>query len=105
VLQRAWATARSTGDMPVLAAAAIVVARWCAAAGDPVRAAEVLGALVVVRGADDPGEPDVLRLRELLERELGEEGFSHAFGRGAGLDRTAAIELATPAPSAVPRPA
>jgi len=100
VLQGAWATARGTGDMPVLAAAAIVVARWCAAAGDPVRAAEVLGAVAVVRGADDPGEPEVLRLRGFLLRELGEDGFARAFGRGASLDRPSAIELATPAPVA-----
>ena len=69
------------------------------------RAAEVLGAAVVVRGADDPGDPEVRRLREHLERELGEDGFAPAFARGAGLDRVAAIELAAPVSSAVADPA
>jgi len=102
LLPAAWSTARSTGDMPVMAATAVAVARWSAAAGDPVRAAEVLGAVVVIRGTDDPGDLEVRRVRGALEGELGDEGFARAFARGAGLDRPAAVELAAPA---VPVPA
>ena len=86
-------TAVASADMPLVASVALVAAEVALALGDRARAAELLAAAAVVRGADDPTAMEVRSLRERLRLALGDETFAESQARGAELSRAAALEL------------
>ncbi|HEX4088358.1 MAG TPA: BTAD domain-containing putative transcriptional regulator [Trebonia sp.] len=86
-------TAIAAADMPLIASVALVAAELVLALGDPARAAELLGAAAVVRGADDPTAMEVRSLSERLRLALGEQMFAASQAQGAELDRAAALAL------------
>ncbi|MGH3242715.1 MAG: hypothetical protein ACRDNL_20230, partial [Spirillospora sp.] len=79
-------------DIPIAAVTGFAVARLRASA-DPARAAEVLGASSVLRGAPDAFNPDVALVTRDLRRALGERTYRDAHARGARLDVPAALAL------------
>jgi predicted ATPase/DNA-binding SARP family transcriptional activator/tetratricopeptide (TPR) repeat protein len=86
-------TAVAAADMPLIASVAMVAAEVALALGDLARAAELLAATAVVRGAGDPTAMEVRSLSERLRLALGEETFFESQARGAELSRAAALEL------------
>ncbi len=69
VLVEAVDLALGTHDMPIVAMVAVAVARWRLLEGDPLGAARVLGAAANLRGAEDPTEPEVARVRSGLDAD------------------------------------
>jgi predicted ATPase/DNA-binding SARP family transcriptional activator len=62
----AHTTAVQAADMPLIASVALVAAELALATGDQARAAQLLAAAAVVRGADDPTAMEVRSLSERL---------------------------------------
>ncbi|HEX6467447.1 MAG TPA: AAA family ATPase, partial [Streptosporangiaceae bacterium] len=97
----ALSVAVSTMDGPVIAVAVSGFADLAWRQGDPAGAAELLGAADRVRGAPDLSVPDVVRLIEALEEELGGAGYAEAYERGGRLtldDVLARVGVDRPAP-------
>jgi len=86
-------TAVTAADMPLIASVALVAAEIAAAAGDYRRAAELLAAAAVIRGAGDPTATEVRSLVERLRLALGDETFAESQAQGAELSRAAALAL------------
>jgi predicted ATPase/DNA-binding SARP family transcriptional activator len=93
---RAYRAAVAAEDMPLLALAAGAAAELAWALGQPERAAVLLGARVVVRGADDPTDPAALKLAPLLRAALGEDRYEACHASGRALSREAAVECLDP---------
>ncbi|GAA2133576.1 BTAD domain-containing putative transcriptional regulator [Actinomadura napierensis] len=91
-LRKALVQAMEAPDLPIAAVAGIAVARLCAASS-PVRAAEVMGAASVLRGAPDAYNPDVVLVARALRKALGERVYRDAYARGADLDVSDALAL------------
>jgi predicted ATPase/DNA-binding SARP family transcriptional activator len=89
----AHVTAAQAADMPLIASVALVVAELALASGDQTRAAGLLAAAAVVRGADDPTAMEVRSLSERLRLALGDVTFAESQARGAELSRAAALAL------------
>ena len=83
----------AAADMPLIASVALVAAEVALAAGDEAKAAELLSAAAVVRGAEDPTAMEVRSLIERLRLALGDETFAESQAQGAELDRAAALAL------------
>ena len=79
--------------MPLIASVALVAAELALATGDQARAARLLAAAAVVRGADDPTAMEVRSLSERLRLALGDETFAESQAQGAELSRAAALAL------------
>jgi predicted ATPase len=94
---RSYRAAVAAQDIPLLALASGTTAELALALGQPERAAELLGASTVVRGADDPTDPTTLRLTPLLRAALGDDRYEACHAAGRALARPAAIELLDPA--------
>jgi predicted ATPase/DNA-binding SARP family transcriptional activator len=94
---RSYRAAIGAEDRPLLAQASGATAELALALGQPERAAELLGAGAVVRGADDPTEPTALQLVPLLRARLGDERYEAGYAAGRALARSAAIERLDPA--------
>jgi predicted ATPase/DNA-binding SARP family transcriptional activator len=94
---RSYRAAVGAEDRPLLAQASGTTAELALALGQPERAAELLGAGAVVRGADDPTEPTVLQLAPLLRAALGDDRYQDCYAAGRALARQAAIERLDPA--------
>jgi predicted ATPase/DNA-binding SARP family transcriptional activator len=94
---RSYRAAIGAEDRPLLAQASGTTAELALALGQPERAAELLGAGAVVRGADDPTEPTALQLVPLLRSALGDERYEACYAAGRALARPAAIERLDPA--------
>lgn len=90
---RALAEALMEADMPLVAVAAVAVARLRSAEGAWSEATGVLGAAEVLRGAPDAFNPDVAALAADLSEALGERAYRAAYGRGRRLDRAGALAL------------
>ena len=60
------------------------------------RAAEILGASAAVRGADDPTDPEIIRLTSALRAVLGDD-FDPAYDKGRQLSRDEALLVLDPA--------
>jgi hypothetical protein len=86
-------TAVAAADMPLIASVALVAAELMLALGDRQKAAGLLAATAVVRGADDPTAMEVRSLGERLRLALGDEAFAESQARGAELSRAAALAL------------
>lgn len=86
-LAEALRQARIAVDMPVLARVAIAVGCYVAERGDAPLAARVLGVAAAMRGADDLGDEDRLRLVARLRALLGDAAFDDACEAGRALPR------------------
>jgi hypothetical protein len=89
----AHTTAVQAADMPLIASVALVGAELALATRDQARAAQLLAAAAVVRGADDPTAMEVRSLSERLRLALGDVTFAESQARGAELGRAAALAL------------
>ena len=76
---RSYRAAVAAQDMPLLAMASATTAELAQALGQPERAAELLGAVAVVRGADDPTDPTVVKLAPLLRTALGDDRYEACY--------------------------
>jgi predicted ATPase/DNA-binding SARP family transcriptional activator len=94
---RSYRAAIGAEDMSLLAQASGTTAELAQALGQPERAAELLGAGAVVRGADDPTDPTALQLVPLLRACLGDDRYARAYQAGKALSRPEAIERLDPA--------
>ena len=94
---RAYRAAVGAEDRPLLAQASGTTAELALALGQPERAAELLGAGDVVRGADDPTDPTALQLVPLLRAWIGDDRYEACYASGRALTRAAAIERLDPA--------
>ena len=94
---RSYRAAIGAEDRPLLVQASGATAELALALGQPERAAEVLGAGAVVRGANDPTEPTALRLVPLLRACLGDDRYEACYAVGRALARPTAIERLDPA--------
>ena len=100
----AYQAAGATNDMPLLALVAGALACLAHAAGEPGRAAEMLGARVAVRGSEDANDLMLTRLGAQLRAALGPENYARAYDRGKALDRAEALALLDPAGLAASSP-
>jgi ATP/maltotriose-dependent transcriptional regulator MalT len=89
---RSYRAAIAAEDMSLLAQASGTTAELALALGQPERAAELLGAGAVVRGADDPTDPTALQLVPLLRTLLGDDRYEAGYASGRALSRPDAIE-------------
>ena len=94
---RSYRAAVAAQDTPLLALASGATAELALALGQPERAAELLGASTVLRGADDPTDPTTRHLAPLLRAALGDDRYEACHAAGRALDRPAAIERLDPA--------
>ena len=94
---RSYRAAIGADDRPLLAQASGTTAELALALGQPERAAELLGAGVTVRGAEDPTDPTALQLVPLLRAALGDDRYEACYAAGRALARSAAIERLDPA--------
>ncbi|MFH9067503.1 BTAD domain-containing putative transcriptional regulator [Streptomyces coeruleorubidus] len=69
-------------DLAISAGVTVGTAALRARQGAVTAGAELLGLAHALRGAADPGHPDVARLTRKLRGELGEAGFAQAYARG-----------------------
>ena len=93
---RSYRAAVAAQDMPLLAMVSGTTAELAEALGLPERAAELLGAGAVVRGADDPTDPTVVKLAPLLSTALGDDRYVRVYQAGKALSRPAAIKRLDP---------
>ncbi|GIJ65482.1 ATP-binding protein [Virgisporangium ochraceum] len=84
-------------DMPVVAQVGVATAAYREAAGEPERAAEVLGAADNVRGHPDRSNLDAERLAAALRAAVGDETFEAAYARGRASSRAEALTRLDPA--------
>jgi tetratricopeptide (TPR) repeat protein len=75
-------TARSAKDAPVIAEALTGLADLALRAGDPARAAELLGAATGIRGTSDRSVIAAARVADQARSVLGEAGYGAAYQRG-----------------------
>ncbi|MFB4290685.1 AfsR/SARP family transcriptional regulator [Nonomuraea sp. ATR24] len=87
-LGEALALAAAMPDPPMVAQVGVGLTDLLLRRGEPVRAAETLGAAEAVRGGPDARHPDVVRLTRAL---LVTSGRRAAYERGRRLDRAAAL--------------
>jgi predicted ATPase len=100
-LAEAYALARATGDLPILAVVAVTVAALAGAYGRHHESALLVGAAARLRGTHDRSDPQV---RELIRRgraALGEDAFAIAYEKGWELDAETAVTAVDPAVLAV----
>ncbi|MFG6202682.1 ATP-binding protein, partial [Nonomuraea sp. JJY05] len=93
-LEKAYAAALQTRDLPILSQVAVNAAVLAEAHGRHHRSAVLLGAASRLRGAHDRTDRQVRELTRRGRAELGEEAFAAAYGEGWELDgRTAVTEV------------
>jgi len=95
-LAAAMTAAVSSKDRPILAAVVIAVADLACREGDADRAARLLGASIVARGAEDRSAPDVPRVARAARATLGDEAYDSAFGAGRASTLEGVLALAGP---------
>ncbi|HEY6496038.1 MAG TPA: hypothetical protein VIZ43_22390, partial [Trebonia sp.] len=94
---RAYRAAAGAEDMPLFAQASGAIAELALALGQPERAAEILGAITIVRGGVDPTDRMAVRVAPLLRETLGPDRYDRAYRAGRALSRTEAINRLDPA--------
>jgi hypothetical protein len=90
--------ALASGDAPVIGRALVGLADLALAAGDPRRAAELLGASVAIRGAEDRSQVDAGRVAAATRATLGEPEFAEAYAGGRAIDPAAEAVMALAEP-------
>ncbi|MFG2044778.1 BTAD domain-containing putative transcriptional regulator [Dactylosporangium sp. NPDC048998] len=95
-LAEALELALAARDMPVVGRLAVALAGLVGALGDPVRAAELLGAAERLAGARDAANADWTGRLAQLRADLGATAFETALARGMDMPRAKALELVTP---------
>ncbi|HEX6756455.1 MAG TPA: hypothetical protein VF109_11010, partial [Mycobacteriales bacterium] len=97
---RAWQRVRTAAslpgadlDMPVLSTLVLAAALVALRDGDPRLGARLLGAAYALRGTEERGAPEVIRLRRDLTAALGAEELDQLYAEGAALPRDQAIGL------------
>ncbi|AJC52925.1 BTAD domain-containing putative transcriptional regulator [Streptomyces sp. 769] len=96
-LDRAYAAAVDTGDMPYVATVVVTVAGLAALHGRHRDVAGLLGAAARLRGAHDRTDPQVRTLSSRSRLALGAERFAEAYETGWQLDTPAALARTDPA--------
>ncbi|GLY86931.1 BTAD domain-containing putative transcriptional regulator [Actinoallomurus iriomotensis] len=93
-LEKAYAAALETRDLPILSVVAVSTAALAEAYGRHHESAVLLGAASRLRGAHDRTDRQVRELTRRGRAALGEEAFAAAYGKGWDLDgRTAVTEV------------
>jgi tetratricopeptide (TPR) repeat protein len=95
-LDRAYAAALGTQDMPILAMVAVNAGALADRQGRHREAAEILGAAARLRGAHDRTDRLIRELSGRAREALGDEGFAEAYARGWELDGKAASAQVDP---------
>ena len=80
-------------DMPVMGTVAVAAAYVELRAGEPERAARLLGAALALRGTEDRGSPPVLVLRRELGEALGADALARLHDEGARLPRAETLDV------------
>ena len=93
----AYAEGVASEDMPLLASVAGALAYLASDLGQPGRAAEMLGARIVVRGGEDRTDLAMRVLAPRLRDTLGADPYRKAYERGMALGRAEAISHLDPA--------
>ncbi len=86
--------AAQSRDSPVMAHVLVGVADYAMRAGEPARAATLLGAADAVRGAPDRSMPDAERITTLARTALGDAGFQQAYRAGGSVTMATAVQAA-----------
>ena len=84
---QALRAAVATRDRPVIARVTVLEAAVAVAAGDPGRAAELLGVAETLRGMPDQADLDLRRITGAARAALGDPAFDRAHRRGAARPR------------------
>jgi hypothetical protein len=92
----AYGYAIGTRDMPITAGVGVRVAELAAAQLQFRDAAEILGAAARVRGSEDVINTDVVKLKALVRKGLGDTEFDVAYENGRRLDSRAACARLDP---------
>jgi len=96
----------ATRDRPVIARVTVLGAAVALAAGDPGRAAQLLGVAETLRGMPDEADLDLRRVTGAARAALGDPGFDRAYRRGAARPREEVLAaLAAEVSSAAGTPA
>ncbi|MBB4749303.1 BTAD domain-containing putative transcriptional regulator [Actinoplanes lobatus] len=96
--REALRTAVAVLDGPVVATALAGAADLAARAGDPARAATLLGAADAVRGSRDRSDQHSDRVERAARAALGDAGFEESYRRGAGVTMRTALDAAAEGP-------
>ncbi|MEU7862233.1 BTAD domain-containing putative transcriptional regulator [Nonomuraea sp. NPDC049141] len=96
-LEKAYAVALETRDLPILSLGAVTAAALAAAHGRHHESAVLLGAASRLRGAHDRTDQQVRELTRRGRAALGEEAFAAAYGKGWELDGKTAVTEVDPA--------
>ncbi len=96
-LDRAYAAAVDSGDLPFAATVVVTVAELAALYGRHRDVAALLGAAARLRGAHDHTDPQVRALSARSRRALGDARFTEAYETGWRLDPPAALTWTDPA--------
>ena len=94
-LTRAYDSALTTSDLPILAHVGVAVAMLADALGLPETAAEMIGAARLMQGGEDRSDLSLVRLVDSLRERLGCR-FDEISSAGADLDRAAAMARLDP---------
>jgi tetratricopeptide (TPR) repeat protein len=84
-------------DLPIAGRVGEGAALYALRLGRPADGAEMLGAAVALRGAEDFGNPDTAALLEELREALGDDTLAAALAAGRALDADAALARLDPA--------
>jgi predicted ATPase/DNA-binding winged helix-turn-helix (wHTH) protein len=93
---RAYENARASADAPVIAEALGGLADLALRAGNPERAAELLGAGVAIRGTPDRSVVDEKRVADQARSVLGAAGYGAAYQRGQRVTMDTLAAFAAP---------
>jgi hypothetical protein len=96
-LEKAYAAALETRDLPILSLVAVSAAALAEAYGRYQHSAVLLGAASRLRGAHDRTDQQVRELTRRGRAVLGEEDFAAAYGRGWELEGKTAVRHVDPA--------
>jgi ATP/maltotriose-dependent transcriptional regulator MalT len=97
LLEEAYAAVLKARDLPIAGRVGEVNAVLAVHHGRPALAAELLGAAIRLRGAEDASNLGTAALLDRLREELGEEALRRGIEAGRALDRDAALARLDPA--------
>jgi len=80
-------------DMPVLANAVVALTELTLLRGDPAEAARQLGIYRNLRGTIDKSNPDLTRVTNAVNAQLGQAAFDRAYSSGVDLTRAEALAV------------